>query len=114
MDAQIYDPKMKEVTVMSDDDAPLARKRKSSTSDAADGGKKKKTEGGAPKRVLPPWRRKRRKPPGCLPKRPPSVSFLFSDIVSFNLSYSYTYAFCTFQEESHNQPQEVLQDSWGF
>src|SRR4051812_16494955 len=36
-----------------------------------------------PKRVLPPWRRKRRKPPGCLPKRPPSVSFLFSDIVSF-------------------------------
>src|SRR3954462_233137 len=36
-----------------------------------------------PKRVLPPWRRKRRKPPGCFPKRPPSVSFLFSDIVSF-------------------------------
>src|SRR3954469_17108122 len=36
-----------------------------------------------PKRVQPPWRRKSRKPPGCLPKRPPSVSFLFSDIVSF-------------------------------
>src|SRR3954469_2746898 len=37
-----------------------------------------------PKRVQPPWRRKRRKLPGCLPKRPPpSVSFLFSDIVSF-------------------------------
>src|SRR3954467_10610758 len=36
-----------------------------------------------PKRVQPPWRRKRRKPPGCLPKLPPSVSFLFSDIVSF-------------------------------
>src|SRR3954469_9612923 len=37
-----------------------------------------------PKRVQPPWRRKRRKPPGCLPKRPPpSVSFLFFDIVSF-------------------------------
>src|SRR3954468_22721075 len=36
-----------------------------------------------PKRVQPPWRRKRRKPPGCLPKRPPSVTFLFSDIVLF-------------------------------
>src|SRR3954468_13401445 len=36
-----------------------------------------------PKRVLPPWRQKRRKPPGCLPKRPPSVRFLFSDIVLF-------------------------------
>src|SRR4051812_30023538 len=36
-----------------------------------------------PKRVLPPWRRKRRNPPGCLPKRPPSVSFLFSNIVLF-------------------------------
>src|SRR3954465_4810610 len=36
-----------------------------------------------PKILQPPWRRKRRKPPGSLPKRPPSVSFLFSDIVSF-------------------------------
>src|SRR4051812_36137370 len=51
MAPQIYDPKMKEVTVVSDDDAPLARKRKSSTSDAADGGKKNKTEGGASKKT---------------------------------------------------------------
>src|SRR3954465_12766093 len=36
-----------------------------------------------PKRVLPPWRRKREKPPGFLPKRPPSVSLSFSDIVLF-------------------------------
>src|SRR4051812_26392061 len=36
-----------------------------------------------PKRVHPPWRWKRRNLPGCLPKRPPSVSFLLSDIVSF-------------------------------
>ena len=51
MAIQIYDPNMKEVTVVSDDDVPLARKRKISTSNAADGGKKKKTEGGASKKT---------------------------------------------------------------
>src|SRR3954468_23921907 len=83
MAAQIYDPKMKEVTVMSDDDAPLARKRKSSTSNAADGGKKKKTEGGASKKSTAALEAENMKATGMFAKVPPSVSFLLSDIVSF-------------------------------
>src|SRR3954469_18033502 len=75
---------MKEVTVVSDDDAPLARKRKSSTSDAADGGKKKKTEGGASKKSTAALEAEKKKATGMFAKAPPpSVSFLFSDIVSF-------------------------------
>src|SRR4051812_47536391 len=42
-----------------------------------------------PKRVPPPWRRKREKPPGFLPKRPPSVSFSFSDIVYLSSLFLY-------------------------
>src|SRR3954465_10150797 len=64
MAPQIYDPNMKEVTVMSGDDAPLARKRKSSTSDAADGGKKKKTEGGASKKTTAALEAEKRKVTG--------------------------------------------------
>src|SRR3954454_13098051 len=52
---------MKEVTVVSDGNVPLARKRKSSTSDAADGGKKKKTEGGASKKTTAALEAEKRK-----------------------------------------------------
>src|SRR3954465_9471985 len=75
---------MKEVTVVSDVDAPLARKRKTSTSDAADGGKKKKTEGGASKKSTAALEAEKKKATGMFAKAPPpSVSFLFFDIVSF-------------------------------
>src|SRR4051812_29084568 len=75
---------MKEVTVVSDDDAPLARKRKRSTSDAADGGKKKKTEGGDSKKSTSALEAEKKKATGMFAKAPsPSVRFLFSDIVSF-------------------------------
>src|SRR3954462_11442901 len=40
-----------------------------------------------PKRLPPPWRRKREKPPGFLPKRHPSVSFSFSDIVYLSVLF---------------------------
>src|SRR3954469_7235096 len=53
-----------------------------------------------PKRVQPPWRRKSRKPPGCLPKRPPSVSFLFSDIVSFICLIPVLMHFARFRKKS--------------
>src|SRR3954468_2993459 len=42
-----------------------------------------------PRRLPPPWRRKREKPPGCLPKRPPSVSLSFSDIVYLSVLFLY-------------------------
>src|SRR3954468_21878589 len=75
---------MKEVTVVFDDDVPLARKRKRSTSAAADGGKKKKTEGGASKKSTAALEAEKKKAIGMFSKAPPhSVSFLFSDIVSF-------------------------------
>src|SRR4051812_7719318 len=75
---------MKEVTVVSDDDAPLARKRKSSTSDPADGGKKKKTEGGASKKEYShPGGGKEESHRDVCQSAPPSVSFLSSDIVLF-------------------------------
>lgn len=73
MAIQIYDPKMKEVTVVSDDDVPLARKRKSSTSDAADGGKKK-TEAGASKKTIAALEAEKRKVTGIpFAKAPPLV-----------------------------------------
>src|SRR4051812_48331543 len=53
-----------------------------------------------PKRVQPPWMRKRRKPPGCLPKLPPSVSFLFSDIVSFICLIPVLMHFARFRKKS--------------
>src|SRR3954471_21761950 len=75
---------MKEVTVVSDNDVPLARKRKSSTSDAADGGKKKNTEGGASKKSTAALEAEKRKVTGIFAKAPPpSVSLSFSDIVLF-------------------------------
>ena len=74
MAPQIYDPKMKEVTVVSDDDALLARKRKSSTSDATGGGKKKKTEGGASKKTTAALEAEKRKVTGIpFAKAPPLV-----------------------------------------
>src|SRR4051812_5760695 len=74
MAPQIYDPKMKEVTVVSDDNAPLAQKRKSSTSNAADGGKKKKTEGGASKKTTVALEAEKRKITGIpFAKAPPLV-----------------------------------------
>src|SRR3954471_2129095 len=99
MAAQIYDPMMKEVTVVSDDDAPLARKRKSSTSDAADGGKKKKTDGGAFKKTTAALEAEKRKVTRIsFAKAPPLVEDYFSPTLSICLSRSHTYAFCTFQE----------------
>ena len=73
MAAQIDDPKMKEVTVVSNDDVPLARKWKSSTSDAADGGKKKKTEGGASKKSTAALEAENKKATGLFAKAHPLV-----------------------------------------
>src|SRR3954463_2894975 len=42
-----------------------------------------------PRRLPPPWMRKREKPPGCLPKRPPSVSLSFSDIIYLSVLFLY-------------------------
>src|SRR3954466_5569065 len=42
-----------------------------------------------PRRLPPPWRRTIEKPPGCLPKRPPSVSLSFSDIVYLSVLFLY-------------------------
>ena len=65
---------MKEVTVVCNDDAPLAGKRKSSTSDAANGGKKKKTEGGASKKTTAALEAEKRKITGIpFAKAPPLV-----------------------------------------
>src|SRR4051812_23199296 len=114
MAPQIYDPKMKEVTVMSDDEIPLARKQKSSTSDAADGGKKKKTEGGASKKTTAALEAEKRRTTGIFAKAPPLVYASHSPTLSIYLSCSYTYVFRTFQEESHDQPQEDLQNFGGF
>src|SRR3954463_655654 len=80
---------MKEVTVVSDDDVPLARKRKTSTSDAADGGKKKKTEGGASKKTTAALEAEKRKATGIFAKAPPSVSLSFPDIVYLSVLFLY-------------------------
>ena len=74
MAVQIYDPKMKEFTIVSDNYVPLARKRKSSTSDAANRGKKKKTEGGASKNTTAALEAEKRKTIGTpFAKAPPLV-----------------------------------------
>src|SRR3954468_3039488 len=91
---------MKEVTVVSNDDAPLARKRKSSNSDADDGGKKKKTEGGASKKSTAALEAEKKKANGVLAKAPPSVSFLFSDIVSFICLISVLMHFARFRKKA--------------
>src|SRR3954462_4108932 len=93
---------MKEVMVVSNDEAPLARKRKSSPSDAADGGKKKKTEGGASKKTTSALEAEKRKATGIFAKAPPSVSFSFSDIVYLSVLFLYL-CICMFQKESHYQ-----------
>ena len=72
MAPQIYDPKMKEVTVVSGDDASLARKWKSSTSDTADRGKKN-TEGGASKKSTAALEAEKRKATGIFAKAPSLV-----------------------------------------
>src|SRR3954462_5832724 len=106
---------MKEVMVVSDDDAPLARKRKSSTSDAADGGQKKKTEGGASKNTTAALEAEKRKVTGItFAKAPPLVKASHFSTLSIYMSCSCTYVFCTFQEESHGQPQEDLRNIGGF
>src|SRR3954471_23066319 len=99
MTAQIYDPKMKEVTVVSDDDVPLVRKRKRSTSDTADGGKKKKTEGGASKKSTYTLEVEKRRFTGMpFTKEPPLCKFLIFRHCPSLILFLYLY-FCMFQEE---------------
>ena len=74
MAVQIYDPNIKEVTVVSDDDVPLSRKQKSSTFDAGDGCKKKKAEVGASKKTTAALEAEKRKTTGIpFAKAPPLV-----------------------------------------